>query len=70
MGRKGKVQEWCSGCGWGWKCGKRGLLSENGVGCQPRGADGIKSIATSVNYDVRGTGDEFDSWFGLNLLYR
>jgi hypothetical protein len=26
--------------------------------------------ATSENYDVRGTGDEFGSWFGLNLLYR
>jgi hypothetical protein len=24
MGVKGKVQEWCSRCGWGWKCGKGG----------------------------------------------
>ena len=22
------------------------------------------------NYDVRGSGDEFVSWLGLNLLYR
>jgi hypothetical protein len=23
-----------------------------------------------VNYDVRGTDDEFGRWLGLNLLYR
>ena len=23
-GQQSKAQEWCKGCGWGWKCGKRG----------------------------------------------
>jgi hypothetical protein len=69
MGVKGKAQEWCTSVWMGVEMWEMGA-SENGVGCQPRGADGIKSIATSVNYEFRGTGDEFDSWFGLNLLYR
>ena len=25
-GQQSKAQEWCKGCGWGWKCGKAGTF--------------------------------------------
>jgi hypothetical protein len=56
----------------GGNVGKRGLEVAKEVECQLLGGEiGTEWCrGTSVNYDVCGTLDEFDSWFGLNLLYR
>jgi hypothetical protein len=71
MGVKGKVQEWCRLVWMRVEMWERGVSGNRRLKVSCVRAIGMDRVqATSENYDVRGTGDEFGSWFGLNLLYR